>query len=58
MPLTWDEVNSSLDPRVFTIKTALERMDRVGSDPMAPVLGESPDLAKVLERLAALMSAR
>ena len=55
MPITWDEVNSSLDPRVFTIRTALERMDRVGSDPMAAVLGESPDLAKVLERLAALM---
>jgi len=55
MPLTWDEVNSTLDPRAFTIRTALERMDAKGADPMLPVLGESPDLAKVLERLAALM---
>jgi bifunctional non-homologous end joining protein LigD len=55
MPLTWDEVNSTLDPRAFTIRTALERMDAKGVDPMLPVLGESPDLAKVLERLAALM---
>jgi bifunctional non-homologous end joining protein LigD len=56
MPLTWDEVNGSLDPKAFTIRTALERMDARGVDPMLPVLGESPDLAKVLERLAALMS--
>ena len=55
MPLTWDEVNGTLDPRAFTIRTALERMDARGVDPMLPVLGESPDLAKVLERLAALM---
>ena len=56
MPLTWDEVNSSLDPRAFTIRTALERMDRLGADPMIPVLGESPDLAQVLAKLAGLMS--
>ena len=31
MPLMWDEVNSSLDPRAFTIKTAIERMERVGA---------------------------
>ena len=56
MPLTWDEVNSSLDPRAFTIRTALERMDRLGADPMIPVLGESPDLERVLGKLAGLMS--
>ena len=56
MPLIWDEVNSSLDPRDFTIKTALDRMDRLGADPMLPVLGESPDLEKVLGKLAGLMS--
>src|SRR5688572_390053 len=56
MPITWDEVTSSLDPRDFTIRTALERMDRVGADPMLPVLGESPDLEKVLGKLAGLMS--
>jgi bifunctional non-homologous end joining protein LigD len=56
MPLTWDEVNRSLDPRAFTIKTALDRMDRLGADPMIPVLGESPDLEQVLVKLSALMS--
>ena len=52
MPLLWDEVNDSLDPRAFTIKTAIERMERLTSDPVAPVLEEKPDLGGVLERLA------
>jgi DNA primase len=56
MPLTWDEVDSSLDPRDFTIRNAVERMERLGGDPMVPVLESKPDLAGVLERLAALMS--
>ena len=57
MPLTWDEVDSSLDPRAFTIRTALDRMDKLGADPLLPVLTESPDLAAVLGRLAELMKA-
>jgi bifunctional non-homologous end joining protein LigD len=57
MPLTWDEVDESLDPRAFTIKTAIERMERLGEDPVVAVLGETPDLAKVLERLASLTGA-
>jgi bifunctional non-homologous end joining protein LigD len=56
MPLVWDEVNDSLDPRAFTIKTAMERMERRASDPVAPVLEEKPDLAQVLEKLASLMT--
>ena len=56
MPLVWDEVNESLDPRAFTIKTAIERMERLTSDPVAPVLDEKPDLGKVLERLASRMA--
>jgi len=56
MPLTWDEVDSSLDPRVFTIKTALDRMERLGGDPLLPVLAETPDLSAVLAKLAALMA--
>jgi DNA primase len=52
MPLLWDEVNDSLDPRAFTIKTAIERMERLTSDPVAPVLEERPDLGAVLEKLA------
>ena len=55
MPLLWDEVNASLDPKTFTIRSALARMEKLGSDPVAPVLEESLDLEKVLERLARLL---
>ena len=34
MPLTWDEVNSRSTRRAFTIKTAVERMERLGRDPV------------------------
>ncbi len=33
MPLLWDEVNESLDPKTFTIKNAIARMERLGADP-------------------------
>ena len=56
MPLTWDEVNASLDPRDFTIRTALERMERLGGDPVFAVFGDKPDLPGVLQRLATLLS--
>jgi bifunctional non-homologous end joining protein LigD len=56
MPLLWEEVDQSLDPRAYTIKTALDRMERLGADPMIPVLTESPDLESVLQRLAAMMA--
>jgi bifunctional non-homologous end joining protein LigD len=52
MPLLWEEVNDSLDPRAFTIKTAVERMQRLTRDPVVAVLDEKPDLRQVLERLA------
>jgi bifunctional non-homologous end joining protein LigD len=57
MPLVWDEVDLSLDPRTFTIRTAVDRMEKVGVDPMLPVLTESPDLAAVLGKLAERMKA-
>ena len=56
MPLKWDEVNDSLDPRAFTIRTAIERMERAGKDPVLPVLETKPDLAQVLDQLAGLMA--
>jgi bifunctional non-homologous end joining protein LigD len=54
MPLLWDEVNSSLDPREFTIKTAMDRLEKLGADPVLPVMDEKPDLAQVLEDLASV----
>ena len=56
MPLLWDEVNDSLNPRNYTIKTAIDRMERLGGDPCAQVLTDKPDLAAVLTRLGALMA--
>jgi bifunctional non-homologous end joining protein LigD len=56
MPLVWEEVNDSLDPEAFTIKNALERMERLGADPVLPVLEVKPDLAQVLEQLASVMA--
>jgi bifunctional non-homologous end joining protein LigD len=52
MPLEWKEVNGKLDPTKFTIRTAIERMQKLGHDPVAPILTESPDLGKALEQLA------
>ena len=55
MPLVWDEVTPSLDPRAFTIRTALERMQSMGDDPVRPVIEEKPDLAAAMVRLAERM---
>jgi bifunctional non-homologous end joining protein LigD len=52
MPLTWDEVNEALDPKLFTIKNAIERIERNNVDPVAAVLELKPDLADILNRLA------
>ena len=41
----------------LTDRRELELGDRFGTDPMLPVLTETPDLTSVLERLAALMAA-
>ena len=50
MPITWDEVNDSLDMKAFTIRTAVQRMERLG-DPMATVLTDTPDLLSALTAL-------
>ena len=52
MPLLWSEVNDSLDPREFTIRNAIERMEKLGEDPVRSVMDEVPDLASVLQRLS------
>ena len=54
MPLLWNEVDESLDPRTFTITNALDRMQRLGSDPVVPVLDLKPDLGEVLNKLSGL----
>ena len=51
IPLEWKEVTAKLDIRRFTIKTAPERLAKKNTDPLAPVLTESPDLAHALGRL-------
>jgi bifunctional non-homologous end joining protein LigD len=56
-PLRWSEVNDRLDPSRFTIRNALSRAERLGADPLAPVLTVSPDLVGALERLRSRMPA-
>ncbi|HET9515888.1 MAG TPA: DNA ligase D [Gemmatimonadales bacterium] len=50
MPVSWEEVTPELDPKGFTIKTAVERMQRKG-DPMAPLREVGVDLMEVLQKL-------
>jgi bifunctional non-homologous end joining protein LigD len=52
MPLTWDEVDYSLNPRTFTIKSAPDRMESLGTDPILPAIDQKPDLAEALAHLA------
>ena len=54
-PLRWEEVGPDLDPRAFTITTVPSRLERLGDDPMGPVLEQMPDLAAALERLRDLL---
>jgi len=49
-PLAWDEVRLGLDPRAFTIRTILDRIERFG-DLFQPVLGPGIDLELCLENL-------
>jgi bifunctional non-homologous end joining protein LigD len=56
MPLRWDEVVDGLNPKDYTIRSAMDRMAGLGADPMASVLSDAPDLGGVLERLAALLT--
>jgi bifunctional non-homologous end joining protein LigD len=53
MPLDWDQVNGDLDIRAITIRNAVDRMKKMGHDPLANIINEVPDLSPVLEALHA-----
>lgn len=55
MPLLWDEVGEGLDPKDFTIRNAVERLEALGEDPFRAVLETSPPLVEILGRLAGLV---
>lgn len=50
-PLEWDEVTEELTIEQHTIASVPERMERLGRDPLAPVLEMEPDLLGALGRL-------
>jgi bifunctional non-homologous end joining protein LigD len=50
-PLHWDEVNTDLDPKAFTMKNILKRIDKVG-DLWKDVLGEGIDIPAALNALS------
>jgi bifunctional non-homologous end joining protein LigD len=53
MPLTWDEVRPGLDLRSYTLADAVERMERLGEDPLLGVLAPSrPRMDTILAKLA------
>ena len=56
MPLLWSEVDDGLDPRNYTIRNAVDRMERLTADPCVAVLEQKPDLHQVLQRLAGELS--
>jgi bifunctional non-homologous end joining protein LigD len=53
MPLEWDEVKEGLNPNDYTIGNALERIEKLGRDPVLPVIQSKIDLAHALDRLTA-----
>jgi bifunctional non-homologous end joining protein LigD len=56
-PLRWAEVDDRLDPAAFTIRNMRARAERLGADPLAPVLTARPDLVSALSRLQARLGA-
>ncbi|MDB4955405.1 MAG: ligase [Myxococcales bacterium] len=51
MPLTWDEVVPELDPKIFHLRNALDRIQAWSRDPVLPVLAQRPDLQVALSAL-------
>jgi bifunctional non-homologous end joining protein LigD len=54
-PLRWEEVGPGLDVRAFNLRTVPERLRKLDTDPLLPVLTEVPDLARALERLSGIV---
>lgn len=52
MPLRWEEVTGTLELGAFTIRTAPERMQALGGDPMIPVLVERADVGRAIALLS------
>jgi bifunctional non-homologous end joining protein LigD len=50
-PLSWREVTKKLDPKKLTLRSVPKRMEKLGADPLAPVIAEKPDLRAALEAL-------
>ena len=57
MPLKWTEVNARLRIDKYTMQNAVKRMEKLGDDPLAPVLTLAPDLGAALAALGGLMDA-
>ncbi len=55
MPLRWDELGPDLDPAAYTITNARARMESLGVDPFALVLGARPNLPAALDALTRLL---
>jgi bifunctional non-homologous end joining protein LigD len=51
MPLHWEEVTTGLDPRAFTVKDAVLRMQKLKKDPMAGILTARADVPGALAKL-------
>jgi bifunctional non-homologous end joining protein LigD len=51
IPLRWNEVDSKLDIRSFTIANSRARMNKLKSDALLDVLTATPDLASIIGRL-------
>jgi bifunctional non-homologous end joining protein LigD len=55
-PLDWDEVDDSLEPGAFNLRTVPARLATRAGDPLLPILGEEPDLDRGLHLLSGLLS--
>jgi bifunctional non-homologous end joining protein LigD len=55
-PLRWEEVNSDLSLDAFNLASMPNRLDRLDGDPLVEILGVTPNLSQVLNRLALLLN--